>query len=64
MLRKAIAIALLLVAGGCSQAGNTANSLCVVWVGPGTSAVCTINAQATVTPAAPATLPTLPLPLK
>ena len=43
-------IATLLV-GGCSQAGNVGNSLGIVWVGPGTSATLTINAQTTTVPA-------------
>lgn len=36
--------------GGCSQAGNNMNSFGVVWVGPGTSATLTINAQTVTTP--------------
>ena len=49
-MRTLIIAALLL--GGCSQAGNVGNSLGIVWVGPGTSATLTINAQTTTTPAA------------
>jgi hypothetical protein len=52
-VRKAIAAVFLMFLGGCSQAGNTANSFGLVWVGPGTSATLTINAQTTTTPAAP-----------
>lgn len=61
MTRIATVLLAGLTLGACSQAGNTANSFGLVWVGPGTSATLTINAQTVTTPAAPASvLPVLP----
>ncbi len=57
MIRALLALSVIAMLAGCSQAGNTANSLCVVWVGAGTSATCTLNAQTSTTPAAAPVLP-------
>lgn len=55
---KMIGIASLLIVGGCSQLGNTDNALCFVWIGKGTSAICTIaGAKGDTT----STLPTSPV---
>lgn len=58
-MTKFVIILIALALGGCSQAGNTANSFGLVWVGPGTSATLTINAQTTTAPAS--AVPVMPL---
>lgn len=58
---KTLAIGSLLAVAGCSQLGNNANSLGVLWVGPGTSATLTINAQTTTVPAGVTPASTIPV---